>query len=245
MVTDGTLGLLSRSLPAKSSSYTQSNGLPDSKSPTQRSNSAGNYSNSNSNNSNPHVYAFENPPVANGNTTTNATYPPPADNQLPHQQTPYPAATQYSTYTEPTASTTLAYTPQETSHAYSNYPANNDAVEAPLLAAFAAQASQVQANGGNWQRSPNSSGTQSSWQQWTNTLAGNLEPQDCFSASALVQLGGRVLAEANANSGQGSGMGDMNTNQAAAMDGPTHLGAQVNQWPLNIFDIGQGHGTAS
>lgn len=247
VVTDGTLGLLSRSLPAKNPIYTQNNGLPDSKSPSQLSNSASAYPNNN-NNSNPHVYAFENTATSNGNAPTSSYGP--AETQLSHQQTPYPAATQYTTYPEPATSTTLAYTPQETSHTYANYPATSDAVEAPLLAAFAAQASQVQANGGNWQRSPNVSGTQSSWQQWTNTLAGNLEPQDCFSASALVQLGGRVLAESNGN-GQGSGMGDMTTAQAVNIDhGTTQMGPQVNggmgpAWPLNIlFDMGQ-QGSAS
>lgn len=214
--------------------------MPESKSPTRTSNSGGNYSNTNNNN-NPHIYAFE--AAATSNPTTNSTYVAP-ENQLSHQQTPYPAATQYSTYPEPAASTTMAYTPQQTSHAYSNYPTATDPVEAPLLAAFAAQASQVQANAGNWQRSPNMSGTQASWQQWTNTLTNNLEPQDCFSASALVQLGGRVLAENNGNAGQASNMGEM-AHQAVSMEhGSTHLGAHVagamgTAWPLNIFDIGQ------
>jgi len=241
VVTDGTLGLLSRSLPAKNNTYSQ-NTLPDSKSPSRVSNS-GNYGNT-TNNTNPHIYAFETAATSNGNPTTNSTYVGP-ENQLSHQQTPYPAATQYSTYPEPAASTTMTYTPQQTSHAYSNYPTSTDPVEAPLLAAFAAQASQVQANAGNWQRSPNISGTQASWQQWTNTLAGNLEPQDCFSASALVQLGGRGIAESNGSAGQGSNMGEMNHQVGVNMEhGSTQLGAHVTggmgtAWPLNIFDIGQ------
>lgn len=241
MVTDGTLGLLSRSLPAKNTSYAQ-NTLPDSKSPSQRSNSAAGAYSSNTNNA--HVYAFENNASSNGNANTSSGYAA-ADNQTSHQQTPYPVATQYSTYPEPAAS--LAYTPQETSHAYSNYPTTSDSVEAPLLAAFAAQASQVQASN-TWHRSPNATNSnQASWQQWTNTLAGNLEPQDCFSASALVQLGGRVLAESNGSTGQGSGMGDMNSHTPGVVNvehAVSHLGAQANgmapAWPLNIFDIGHG-----
>ncbi|KAF8865237.1 hypothetical protein BDZ45DRAFT_580482 [Acephala macrosclerotiorum] len=250
VVTDGTLGLLSRSLPVKNTAnYVQNNSLPDSKSPSHRSNSASAYPSSSSN---PHVYAFETAATSHGNTATNSSYIQ-AENQLSHPQTPYPAATQYSTYPESASTTSLAYTPHETSHAYSNYPNTSDSVEAPLLAAFAQQASQVQANS-TWQRSPNTanSGSQASWQQWTNTLAGNLEPQDCFSASALVQLGGRVLAQTNGNSGQRSSMGDMNTNQVgvnmehgiSGMSAQANGGmATANQWPLNIFDIG--HGSSS
>jgi len=242
-VTDGTLSLLSRSLPPKVPNYSQnSKALEKSDSPTQASGSGGAYPKSTP------VY-YENP------TGTNVTPSAPtyihADNQMTHAQTPYPAATQYSTYSE--SASTIAYTPNETANAYTSYPANPDAIEAPLLAAFAAQASQVQAQnqGTNWQRSPQQAHSGSlAWQQWTNTMAGSLEPQDCYSASALMQLGGRELSNGQtgpagessaaltsiAINGRMNGIGIDQTQEGVA-----HLGGQVTNgmtWPLNIFDIG-------
>jgi hypothetical protein len=87
------------------------------------------------------------------------------------------------------------------------------------------------------------SGSQA-WQQWTSTMAGNLEPQDCYSANALMQLGGRELAD-------GISSGSTQTVEAQAGGGGVgqlehtvgHLGASAGMggtWPLNIFDIGQG-----
>jgi len=115
-----------------------------------------------------------------------------------------------------------------------------------MLVAFAAQASQAHSGQDQspWRASANSmsSGSQA-WQQWTSTMAGNLEPQDCYSASALMQLGGRDLADGSSGgSGQtlntqvGVGVGQLEHNVG-------HLGASGGMgvtWPLNIFDIGQG-----
>src|SRR6202035_3376963 len=79
------------------------------------------------------------------------------------------------------------------------------------------------------------SGSQS-WQQWTSTMAaGNLESQDRYSASALMQLGGRDLSVpdtpaplADLTGGPGGGvMGG----------GEVHPTGGI-AWPLNIFDIG-------
>ena len=88
-------------------------------------------------------------------------------------------------------------------------------------------------------------------------MAGNLEPQDCYSVSALMQLGGRELGDgsnANANGNTNGGLGqtstslaEMNAGQTVGMDhNVAHHGEQVSgsggmgvTWPLNIFDIGQ------
>jgi len=215
-VTDGTLGLLSRSLPSSKTPLYNSNTLKDTK-PRQTS----------SHGSHP---SFSSP---SQNYPTDPNNPPPyvPPAQI-HQQTPYPAATQYNTYPESTSSQNLTYTPS------SNYPtysasSHDENIEAPLLAAFAAQASQLpqQPN-----YAPNS--VSSAWQQYTMTMAGGLEPQEqLFSASALMQLqGGREL--------NGDISHDNDLAVTSSMTGG-HLGGPVSgslggTWPLNIFDIGQG-----
>jgi hypothetical protein len=170
------------------------------------------------------------------------------ENQIPHQQTPYPAATQYSNYPDPTVNNNgLTYSAQGP-HTYPAYPAaSTDSVEAPLLAAFAAQAaSQGAAN--TWPRPVSqsqhiiNSGSQA-WQQWTSAMAGgNLEPQDRYSATALMQLGGRDLTVPDAVSTTAP-MADMTGAQAAVMGQDaaslTHANTGIT-WPLNIFDMGHG-----
>ncbi len=176
---------------------------------------------------------------------------------MARSQTPYPPATQYSTYPENSPSSTIAYTPQDNTHGYSSY-RTSDSAEAPLLAAFAAQASQVQAqdSNNNWQRtSPHLANSGSlAWQQWTSTMTSTLEPQDCYSASALMQRGGRDLydGQQGPNSQASAALSQMAANgqNVASMDQTVghigaHLGNQVpasigQSWPLNIFDIGQG-----
>jgi len=231
VVTDGTLGLLSRSLPNKNTGYfPSSNAQEELKSPSCRPapSSANGYP------SQPYNFAENNATInGNGNKTT-------ASNYLPaHQHTPYPAATQYSTYPDPTSnSSAISYTPQE-NHTFTNYPSSTDTVEAPLIATYATRVSQIPPS--TWQRPqlhPVNSGSQA-WQQWTSTMAGNLEPQDCYSASALMQLGGRDLGHAEAGAQTSSAIADM------AVSEQGHLGGQVTggmgaAWPLNIFDIGQG-----
>ncbi|RFU32708.1 hypothetical protein B7463_g3610, partial [Scytalidium lignicola] len=202
VVTDGTLGLLSKSLPNKSPGFLTGN----------------------------HALEDTKPQVA----------------QTP--QTPYPAATQYSAYPDSNSnSSALTYSSQE-NHGFTNYPAN-DSVEAPLLAAFAAQASQVAPN--NWQRPHNPASH--AWQQWTSTMAGNLEPQDCYSANALMQLGGRDLGNTE-NSGQTTApitdMAVTQVSQPNVMPDQSHMAASNSStmgaaWPLNIFDIGHSGAAAS
>lgn len=155
----------------------------------------------------------------------------------------------------------------------------SDSVEAPLLAAFAAQASQVPAAWPVRSNAPANTGTltsatgngvganggmgvngnasganinphsgSQSWQLWTSTMAGNLEPQDCYSASALMQLGGREMAGSTTDGGGGSemaqmggGVGVSGQQQQGGMMGDTGT-ATGGAWPLNIFDIGSGGG---
>jgi hypothetical protein len=186
---------------------------------------------------------------ANGsnNTNGNSNYLP-SDSQMTHQPTPYPSATQYSSYPDPTVGNSgLNYSPQDP-HSYNNYPnVSADSVEAPLLAAFAAQAASQGAST-NWGTRPVSQpqhGSQS-WQQWTSTMAaGNLEPQDRYSASALMQLGGRDLSvpDAVGTSAPMADMGGPNTvmGQDSGSIGGVHPSGGI-AWPLNIFDIGQGGG---
>jgi hypothetical protein len=72
---------------------------------------------------------------------------------------------------------------------------------------------------------------------------GQLEPQDCYSANALMQLGGREVGNGATDNPQAtSGMVDLSV--GAGTD-HSHLGGTVNggltvEWPLNIFGMGQG-----
>jgi hypothetical protein len=73
-------------------------------------------------------------------------------------------------------------------------------------------------------------------------MTDNLEPQDCYSASALMQLGGRVEGGAagqeggpEMGTGIGTGMG------AGGMTAPSMAEGGLNHggtWPLMIFDMG-------
>jgi hypothetical protein len=247
MVADGTLGLLSRSLQNNTGYSNQINNSPDLaiKSPNQRKSSTSTNQHGYSNYSN----SFTEANGANAGHGAATAYMPP-ENQITHQQTAYPTDTQYENYPDPTVTNnSLTYSAADP-HAYLPYPtAPTDSVDAPLLAAFAAQAaSQDAAN--NWPRpisqsqsqdSLINSGPQSSWQQWTSAMAGeNLEPQDRYSASALMQLGGRDLTVTDAV-GTTAPWADMTGAQAAVVGqdatSMTHANAGM-RWPLNIFDMG-------
>lgn len=72
--------------------------------------------------------------------------------------------------------------------------------------------------------------------------AGNLEPQDRYSASALMQLGGRDLSVPDtagplADMTSGSGSGVMGGGEGSI--GSAHPSSGI-AWPLNIFDMGSG-----
>jgi hypothetical protein len=232
---DCTLGLLSRSLPQNKPTY--ANAVEDVKPLKRQSISHPTQINFPVATQN---LPYNNTAVANGESAPSAYIP--AESQLAHQQTPYPAATQYSTYPDAgTNSSNLAYTTHDN---FSAYPATTDSVEAPLLAAFAAQASQVPPV---WRPAPGStpmnSGSQA-WHQWTTTMAGNagqLEPQDCYSANALMQLGGRDMGNGGADNPQanvGMGLG------VSAGTDHNHLNGSVNnmgvEWPLSLFGMGPG-----
>ena len=234
-----TLGLLSRSAPQNKQPF--SNAVEDNKPQKRPSVSHATHSNFTVPSQN---LTYSSGIVANGdNVGASSTYVP-SEAQMPHQQTPYPTATQYSTYPDSVAnSTNLAYAVQDN---YSAYPANTDSVEAPLLTAFAAQASQVSPV---WRPNPGAaqinSGSQA-WHQWTTTMTGNtghLEPQDCYSANALMQLGGREMGNGATDNPQATaGMVDLSV--GAGTD-HSHLGSTANsglavEWPLNIFGMEQG-----
>jgi hypothetical protein len=233
-----TLGLLNRSAPQNKQSF--SNAADDTKSqerPSVSHQAQINYTVPSQN------LAYNNDAVANGDSS-NSTYVP-SEPPIAHQQTPYPTATQYSTYPESVPnSSNLAYAAQDN---YSSYPANTEPVEAPsLLTSFAAQASQVspawRSRPGTAQINPSSQ----AWQQWTTTMTGNtgqLEPQDCYSANALMQLGGRDMGSGTVDNAQ-TAAGIVDLNVPAGAD-HSHLGGSVNgglgvEWPINIFGMGQG-----
>ena len=76
----------------------------------------------------------------------------------------------------------------------------------------------------------------------------NLEPSECYSANALMQLGGGGHDLSKGSAAQvSSSMGDLSAGQHAVVNqldhSVGHLNGQVNggmgEWPLNIFDIGR------
>ncbi|OBT65035.1 hypothetical protein VE03_05256 [Pseudogymnoascus sp. 23342-1-I1] len=284
VVTDGTIGLLSRNLQSKAAAeHSKSPSHPPHPPQPQNANTAPSTTSTTATPTQANQNTYPQPSPSNfptqfpdnshGSPTTSNAYLTPEQQGLAHQSTPYPAATQY--YPDPPASSGVPYPPQE--HSYTYTPGMSDSVEAPLLAAFAAQASQVPAawpvrsnappntetlnsstgNGGMGVNG-NASGTNGnphsgsqSWQLWTSTMAGNLEPQDCYSASALMQLGGREMGGGSGDGGGGAEMaqmgggvmgGQQQQQQGGVMgDGGSGTGGA---WPLNIFDIGNGGGGA-
>lgn len=175
--------------------------------------------------------------------------------EVAHTQTPYPPSTQYnSNYPEGSSTSVIAYNHQDSSQSYSSYRQTSDVVEAPLLAAFAAQATQLQAQdqSGSWQRtSPHLANSGSmAWHQWANTMADTLEPQDCYSANALMQLGGRDMNESQQGpdsqasaalshmAAHGQGVGLIEGHIGRHLGGQVQGNNMVQAWPLNIFDIG-------
>lgn len=185
-------------------------------------------------------YTYSDPP-SDGGSAPAPGYTP-SESQMSHQQTPYPAATQYSPYLETAPNSSESAYAQQENQNYAGYSApTTDSVEAPLIAALAAQASQATPSPWPHRNSiqANTAPTQA-WQHWTSTITGNLEPQECYSASALMQLGGRDMNNGDATQ-LNTSMGEV---QNGVVGGQGHLGGQVSGaipgaiWPLNIFDIG-------
>lgn len=75
--------------------------------------------------------------------------------------------------------------------------------------------------------------------------AGNLEPQDRYSASALMQLGGRDLSVPDAV-GTTTPLADIGSGSTVMAQDSSSMGSVHPSggiaWPLNIFDIGPGGG---
>lgn len=68
---------------------------------------------------------------------------------------------------------------------------------------------------------------------------GQLEPQDCYSANALMQLGGRDMGNGGVDNSQGNvgmGLGVGAGNDHGHLNGPVN-GMGV-EWPLNLFGMG-------
>jgi hypothetical protein len=248
VVTDGTLSLLSKAVQGKSSSLiaqlASSAAEMPSRPPHHRNHSA---SNNTSINGYTGQYSSPYQEGAQPANSQNAAYMA-SESQNGHQTTPYPAATQYYSAEPPSASSAITAYATENQGYPSYQSASSDSVEAPLLAAFAAQASQV-APGPSWRPAQSNgpqhlSGTSQSWQQWTTAIAGNLEPQDYYNAEALMSLGGKDLSSADG----GASLADLS--QASLMQahvqsgGGGEMAQPTGAWPLNIFDIGTGGGSA-
>jgi hypothetical protein len=230
VIADSTIGLLSRSLPSSKPTYTKA---LDTK-PRRQSISHANHTSFNASSQN---YNYNNESATNGDPTPSNYIPV---DSLDHQQTPYPAATQYPNYTDPATNASIAYTPNEN---YSAYPATSDAVDAPLLAAFATQASQVAPN--SW-RAPSVSlptnTASNAWHQWTME-ATNPGSEDYHISNALMQLGGREMRGDHTALHSSSSLTDLNVPAGmdqGHIDGPLNGGIGA-QWPMNIFNIGSGN----
>jgi len=229
-VIEGTLGMLDRRVTTPNTAYIQNPKSPeDSKLQLQRSNSGTVFGTLPG-------YGLEQNPSSNG--VTSVEY---SQGQMSHQTTPYPAATVYSTYAETPSA--ISYAPHDNSNAFANYPTGN--TEAPLVGGFEMTPSQPQQNN-QWQRSMsiNPPGAQA-WQQWTHSI-GQVEPQDRYSASALIQLGARGNA-AGINGAQTT-IPDMNGLQPVLGFDPQmgHLHGGINTWPQSTFlEPGQGMGPGS
>ncbi|KAI9845552.1 MAG: hypothetical protein M1837_004649 [Sclerophora amabilis] len=250
-VTDGTLGLLSREL-ANSASAQMRSGPPrsPSRSPGKGS-SSNNEQFGNAGFGGPFPDSARSNGALNGSSRSNGYLSP--DPGLGNTQSPYPTAAQYS-YPEPSAASNMAYPPSNVFAANPAYPAPDGSLHAnplsnPSPAPNASHHSQppnanynlfaaTTPGAGTTVSAPSWNPGSQSWRQWTGTMAGNLEPQDCYSASALMQLGGR-----NELSSSGDAGASVTAAPVADMGSSAVEAVQAHQqppWPLMIFDIGQG-----
>ena len=182
VVTESTLGLLSRSLPGKPAGFSAINGVVKDTKLAQTKIATSSYNATPTN----HNYAYPTTSPTNGTNSTSAFIS--TENGPLHQSTPYPAATQYSTYPETTSA--ITYTSPQALNTYTTYPTTTDGVNAPLLTSFAAEASHADQN--QWRATHAAYSGSQAWQQWTSTdFRRNLKPQDYYSATTLMQLGGR------------------------------------------------------
>lgn len=235
-VTNSTLSLLHRSLPSRTA-YSQGSIHNDhSKSPVERSRSASTYPGIATN--------YYDASSSNGGPA--AAYSP-INGHMAHSQTPYPAATQYSSYSEPPSSS-MSYRSGDNPHTYSSYQTSSEATGAPLLTAFANQAHSQSHNQSHqaqsWQRSPHLADAGSmAWHQYTNTVSGSdaLSSHDAFPANALMSLGRSAGPNNQANAALSVLV--MNAqNMEHSGNQMENLGGHLSEgtWPLNLFDINHG-----
>ncbi|KAG9249253.1 fungal-specific transcription factor domain-containing protein [Calycina marina] len=117
-------------------------------------------------------------------------------------QTPYPPATQYTNYSEATSSRNIAYSPSVTYPTFQQPQGQN--VNSTLNTAYDGAAGSSSAhtapssNTGLPYRQPPAMSPNLAWQQYANNMTGILEPQDSYSASALMQLPGDASRDVNA-----------------------------------------------
>lgn len=256
VVTDGTLGLLARSLPSKKAAYLPQASLSqeDIKPEPDNDNVLPPVSNNATNSFNNYSYSPTNP-QPNGNSTASAYLP--ADGHLTHthQSTPYPATTQFSAFPDSS---------QNSLSTFINFPSSStESVEAPLHVGSLSQSSQLPytyPTSSRPQSSPMHSGSQA-WQQWTTTVAGNIEHRGNYSNPAMLQMGGQSGGVQTSRRLSGMATNQVNTsmvdlrssqanvdvNAHAGNMGVGHMSGQdasgMNiSWPLNIFDVGPQQG---
>ncbi|KAH6669576.1 fungal-specific transcription factor domain-containing protein [Halenospora varia] len=221
VVSDGTLGLLERSLGRKNQKHDTVMKL--SQSPPQASVPIQN-----------NTYNYVKSTAANGNHSATPTY-----SAVNNQQTQQPQYSQYSNYANQVQSpTNITYRPQETP-SFASYPSSTGATDP--LTAFATQAAQTPQE--IWQRRDSQIPYASSqaWRNWTNTVADTVESQDSYSAAALMQLGangGGNVVHTSPPIQPG-----MTTNTGVVMDNGLggnvagHLNGGIpTHWPLNVLD---------
>ncbi|KAI9801854.1 MAG: hypothetical protein M1833_002168 [Piccolia ochrophora] len=262
VVMDGTIGILDRTLADASATSQGQNGEQRSKShsPGQTaaaSNEENEFTNTTLNE------AFPNTNGANGriNSTDRANgYLPADETGLANSSNAYPSTDQYS-YPEPSTGSNITYPSTGSVFADGAYTSSDEAMAANALNAANASATSQTADPSlnlfTTTTQPYQTSTAAwfpgshSWRQWTGTMAGSLEPQDCYSASALMQLGGQRggLGNAEGDVAGSAPVPEMSSAAAAAAavaaaaNVPGDVQSQA-PWPLMIFDIGQGQGPA-
>ncbi|KAH0562847.1 hypothetical protein GP486_002534 [Trichoglossum hirsutum] len=239
-VTDGTLIMLSRNL-ASNNSPRMSNGSRRNsrQSPRQGITESQGYS------SPAYPASFRDGNASNGvlNAPSRGNGYMSPDNSLSSNPSPYPSTSQSGgtyTYPEPGPGSSISYPPQNNVFGEGYVSADPGIVSqlsppVPNAAGQDSTGSFLFANAGSTYTSPAPQNGQwhsghsasLSWRQWTGQMAVNLEPVEHYSASALMQLGGREQAA-----------GETNTHAPSDI-GVTNVGASAQPWPLMIFDIGQ------
>lgn len=182
------------------------------------------------------------------------------DSGLGGAQASYSTATQY-TYPEPSVTSAMSYPTDTNVFANPAYPAPDGSLPTNALNNRGASTQPTNATAFNlfaqttnastayhpsaatWSPNPGSQ----SWRQWTGTMAGgNLDTQESYSVSALMQLGGRDLTTAaDAGTGGHAPVADMGAGTTTSVRGSIGSAdvARQQPWPLTIFDSGQGGGT--